>query len=254
MIHQPRLAFDKASPQSAFIRSRKAETAYARQLRRLAAHIGSIIKDMWDPEDPLSASEISMVLDRYAATIVPWATSVGNRMIKEVAARDRTAWMRTSAKMGRLLKTELESAPTGLAMRQKLAEQVKLITSLPTEAAERVHRLTLEGITQAKRASTIAKEIARSGEVTKSRATLIARTEVGRTSTALTEARALSIGSVDYEWRTSQDGDVRPSHRAMQGQIVRWDSPPELDGMVGHAGSLPNCRCYCLPRIPEELY
>jgi SPP1 gp7 family putative phage head morphogenesis protein len=251
LINPHPMAFDRISTQSAFIRSRKAETSYARQLRRLAAHIGSIIKDMWDPEDPLSASEIGMVLDRYAATIVPWASSVGRRMITEVAARDRQAWMKTSARMGRLLKDELDNAPTGLAMRQKLAEQVSLITSLPTEAAERVHRLTIEGITQAKRADVIAREIARSGEVTKSRATLIARTEVGRTATALTEARALSIGSTSYIWKTAGDGDVRPSHRAMAGQVVEWADPPELDGMVGHAGALPNCRCYASPIIPE---
>lgn len=247
----PWLAFDKVSVQSAFIRSRKAETSYARQLRRLAGHIGSIIKDMWDPEDPLTAAEIGMVLDRYAATLVPWATAVGRRMITEVAARDRAAWARTSVRMGRLLQAELESAPTGLAMQRKLGEQVHLITSLPTEAAERVHKLTIQGLTQARRASEIAKEIGRSGEVTKARATLIARTEVGRTSTALTEARALSIGSTQYYWRTSGDGDVRPSHRAMNGQICEWASPPVTDGMSGHPGETPNCRCYAEPIIPD---
>lgn len=247
----PWLAFDKLSPQSAFIRSRKAEAGYARQLRRLASHIGSIIRDMWDPADPLSASEISMVLDRYASTIVPWATSVGKRMITEVAARDRAAWMKTSAHMGRLLQNELENAPIGLVVRAKLAEQVGLITSLPTEAAERVHRLTLEGITSAKRASTIAKEIGRSGEVNKARATLIARTEVGRTATALTEARALSIGSTQYFWRTAGDGDVRPSHREMNGRVCEWSDPPVTDGMSGHPGETPNCRCYAQPIIPD---
>lgn len=246
----PRLAMDR-SAQSAFVRSRKVEESYARQLRRLAKHIGDVIRDMWDPQDPLTASEIGLFLDQYAATLVPWATSVGRRMIAEVAARDRAAWMKTSAKMGRLLQAEIDSAPTGVAMRQKLAEQVGLITSLPRDAAERVHKLTLEGITGGKRASTIAREIARSGEVTASRATLIARTEVGRTSTALTEARALSVGSRSYIWRTVGDSDVRPSHREMNGKVVEWADPPELDGMVGHAGALPNCRCYAEPIIPD---
>lgn len=248
----PLLALDKLSPQSAFIRSRKAENSYARQLRRLAAHIGSIIDGMWEPDDPLTASEIGMVLDRYAATLVPWASAVGKRMITEVAARDRTAWMKTSARMGRILKTELEAAPTGIVMQQKLAEQVGLITSLPTEAAERVHKLTIEGLTQGRRAAGIARDIGRSGEVTKARATLIARTEVGRTATALTEARATSIGSTHFIWRTVGDSDVRPSHRALNGTTHRWDDPPECDpGHHALPGAIWNCRCYPEPVVPE---
>lgn len=29
-------------------------------------------------------------------------------------------------------------------------------------------------------------------------------------------------------------------------------NPPTLDGMTGHAGALPNCRCYCEVIIPER--
>ncbi|EFI2486087.1 phage minor head protein, partial [Escherichia coli] len=56
--------------------------------------------------------------------------------------------------------------------------------------------------------------------------------------------RALSIGSNGYIWRTAEDGDVRHSHREMEGKFVEWGKPPTLDGMTGHAGELPNCRCY----------
>ncbi|EFO4716945.1 phage head morphogenesis protein, partial [Escherichia coli] len=38
--------------------------------------------------------------------------------------------------------------------------------------------------------------------------------------------------------------DVRHSHREMEGKFVEWGKPPTLDGMTGHAGELPNCRCY----------
>ncbi len=54
---------------------------------------------------------------------------------------------------------------------------------MKTEA--RVVKVTFEA-----RASEIAKEIMRSGDVAKSRATLIARTEVARTARVLTQARA----------------------------------------------------------------
>lgn len=132
-----------------------------------------------------------------------------------------------------------------------MADQVTLIKSLPLEAAERVHRLAIEGIETGGRASSLAAEIMRTGEVTQSRATLIARTETGRVSTVLTQVRAEHIGSPGYTWRTVGDSDVRPSHRAMDRQFVPWGKPPTLDGLTGHAGAIPNCRCYCEPVIPD---
>ncbi|WP_082773076.1 phage minor head protein [Methylobacterium sp. CCH5-D2] len=238
------------SPRSAFIRARKAENLYARQLRGLARHIGVLVRG-FDLAGLERVPLLGEALRRYANAIEPWAQSVGARMVAEVAQRDAQAWRHVSAEMGRALHKEITTAPTGAVMRRQLADQVGLITSLPREAAERVHRLTQEGIVQGRRADAIAAEILRTGEVTEARATLIARTEVSRTASALTQARAEHVGSEGYIWRTSGDGDVRPSHRTMEGKFVRWDSPPTLDKLTGHAGCLPNCRCYSEVVIPD---
>jgi len=128
-----------------------------------------------------------------------------------------------------------------------LAEQVTLIQSIPIEAAQRVHRLTLAGLEDSTRFQEIAKEIKNSTGVAESRAVLIARTEVARTSTTLTQARAEHIGSEGYFWETAGDSTTRKSHREMQGKFVKWSDPPTLDGLKGHAGCTPNCRCW--PRV-----
>lgn len=190
-------------------------------------------------------------LRRYADALTGWAESTAQRMLSDVAARDERAWMRVSQEMGAEIGRIIKRTPVGEAMRASMAEQVTLIKSLPLEAAERVHRLVVEAQETGVRAETIAKEIMRTGEVTKARATLIARTEVGRAASALTMARAEAIGSVGYIWRTAGDSDVRPSHKRMAGRFVAWSDPPELDGMTGHAGALPNCRCYAEPVIPD---
>jgi len=194
---------------------------------------------------------IGAALERYSVYLRPWAESVGNRMVAEVAARDERSWFRVAEQMGNALRKEIAEAPIGQVMRARQDEQVRLITSLPREAAERVHAMTREGITKGWRADQISTEIMKTGEVTKSRADLIARTEVGRTSTLLTQARAEHVGSDGYNWRTAADTDVRVSHKAMNGKFVRWDAPPTLDGLTGHAGALPNCRCYCEPVLPD---
>ena len=103
-----------------------------------------------------------------------------------------------------------------------------------------------------KRASEVARAILSTEDVSEAKARLIARTEVSRSAANLVEARATYAGSDGYVWRTSGDADVRDSHREMEGKYVRWSSPPTLDGMKGHAGTLPNCRCFAEPVFPDE--
>lgn len=204
------------------------------------------------PGDPAYAPTIEQLLRRYAEALTPWAEATAARMLADVNRRDEAAWMEQAKQLSRALRQEIQTAPTGVTMRALMAEQVGLIRSIPLEAAERVHRLTIEGLEDSTRASEISKAIQASGDVAKSRADLIARTEVARTASTLTEARALHVGSPGYFWRTSGDGDVRESHKKMDGQFVSWDDPPTLDGMKGHAGQFPNCRCYPEPVIPED--
>lgn len=173
-------------------------------------------------------------------------------MVTEVAQRDERSWFKIADQMGRGLRQEIANAPVGEVMRVRQAEQVKLITSLPREAAERVHHMTREGIVRGWRADQIAAEIMKTGDVTKARADLIARTEVGRTSTLLTQARAEHVGSTHFIWRTAGDSDVRASHKALNGKTFRWDDPPECDpGHHALPGAIWNCRCFAEPVIPD---
>lgn len=46
-----------------------------------------------------------------------------------------------------------------------------------------------------------------------------------------------------YVWRSRRDEKVRPAHRANDGHIFSWSTPPE----TGHPGTEPNCRCVAVP-------
>jgi len=232
--------------------TRRAELRYASQLRKVAVQVGHLING-FPAGDPAAVPTITQLLGKYAEALAPWAERAAAQMLAEVDARDRGMWEQLSDEMSRELRKEIRTAPTGARMQALLQEQVTLITSLPKDAAQRVHELTLAGIEDSTRAKEIAKEIARSGEVSVSRANLIARTEVARTASTLTQARAEHVGSEGYVWRTSGDSDVRHSHKQMNGKFVRWDSPPTLsDGTTTHAGQIYNCRCYPEPVIPED--
>lgn len=233
------------------MKTRRVELSYAGQLRKVAQQVGAII-DGFPPGDPEAVPTITDMLAKYAELLIPWGTATASKMLGEVNRRDEQAWFSHANEISRALREEIRTAPTGAVMQALLAEQVTLIKSLPLDAAKRVHDLTLAGIEDGTRAKEIAKEIARSGEVSMNRANLIARTEVARTASALTQARAEHIGSEGYIWRTSKDSDVRHSHREMEGKYVRWDTPPKLsDGTTTHAGQIYNCRCYPEPVIPD---
>ncbi len=243
---------DKVSVQSLFRRAKKLEIGYRSQLRRIARIVGDITR-AHDAETPQGIERIRLGMLHYAEKLEPWADSVANRMVAEIAAADRVSWRRSSELIGRLLHKEIETAPTGRTLKESLARQVELITSLPIEAAERVHKLTAEGMSEGRRTSEIAKDILASGEVTRSRADLIARTEVSRTATELTKARAEHIGCTHFIWRCVLDGSTRPSHRALHGQTFRWDAPPECDrGYHALPGGIWNCRCYPEPVIAGD--
>ncbi|MGO9430168.1 phage head morphogenesis protein [Rhodoblastus sp.] len=244
---------DEAKVRADWRKVRRAETQYGVGLRRIAKQIGDLI-NLYGVKSTEGAHALATALRRYAETLDPWARRAAERMVLDVDGRTRVEWKRLAHEMGHNVR-ELFASDDAVALRirELMAEQVHLIKSLPLDAAERVQHVAQEGVIRGARFETIAREIERGGEVSKSKATLIARTETGRVTTALTQARAESTGSVGYAWRTVQDADVRPSHRAMEGKFVAWDTPPTLDGLKGHAGALPNCRCWCEPIIPLNI-
>lgn len=221
-------------------------------MRAIAKAVGTIVKGMAPGGVIDNPGPLIKALTEYAKLIEPWANSVSNLMLADVARRDRAMWRQNSKEMATAIAREVEKAPTGEILRKLQAEQVELIKSLPLKAAQRVHDLSVAAITDSVRASTIAKQILETSSVTESRARLIARTEVSRASSNLLQARSTWAGSDGYVWRTSGDDDVRDSHKAMEGVYVRWSQPPTLDGMKGHAGTLPNCRCFAEPVFPDD--
>lgn len=246
---------DRYQTRYAFERVRRADSYYGVQLRKIAKHIDDIIRGFDHPLEPEQEIELQRALERYADLLRPWARNVGRRMVFEVARRDERAWATYTRNMSKALQREIQDTPIGEELRRFLEDQVVLITSLPIEAGRRVHELTMQSRITGARIPDLVDDIMRTGQVTKSRATLIARTETARTAAGLTMVRAKSIGSEGYIWRTVRDEDVRKRHRALEGKFIRWDSPPIAGerGERAHAGMIYNCRCFPEVVIPDRL-
>ncbi len=166
---------------------------------------------------------------QVAADIISRRMAVGVAKVNADTWREAAKRVMQGRKIFQALKNELHG-PVGFAVRRTVQENATLITTLPLrlaeQATEHVHKLNVKGA-RAEVISRVLKE--QFPKIAKSRLELIARTEVGKSNTAITEARAKNVGVRWYQWTTSVDQRVRPSHALMNGVLCSWIDPPESD-------------------------
>lgn len=234
MAKTPRFQYNKSD-----------ERKYAAQLRKIARHIGDIIKSHTNEDGIIPEEEYSSltrVADLYAKAIEPWAQKVSWQMLTGVATKNKNDWMSLSDFIGKGIEKIVRSDPVSAILKDRQAEQVKLIKSIPIEAAERAKQLSVEVFTQGRRVGEAAQMIADSTGVSQARANVIARTETAKTNHDVSMARAKAIDVQKYSWETMQDEAVRPSHADLQGEIFDIDNPPDIEGEGPHGpGDWINC-------------
>ncbi|HXS93041.1 MAG TPA: phage minor head protein [Candidatus Limnocylindrales bacterium] len=197
-------------------------------------------------------------------------------MATEVAKTNATSWRTAAMKTTRAreiyaaLRREIGSTGLEAEINRIASRNAQLISSLPREVAGRVTARAAELFQSGARAAEVEKFIRQQGaEVAKSRIRLIARTEISRAETQLTQFRSERIGISHYQWQTAEDGRVREPHRKMNGVLVPWGDPPSPEQLIGEkstlghydAGCCPQCRCVALPladlaevRWPARVY
>lgn len=218
----------------------------------MASRISEIVTGSYDGSQ-VSADNVIASLTDYSQIIDEWAEMVGRRMFTQVEEEEWRQWRSVSEEISEGLRDVVGNTPIGHVAQDIVTRQVQVMKSLPLEAADRVRFIqerAMKAVIDGERPDALYAMIIQSGDVAASRARLIARTEIGRATGALTQARAQAVGSEGYWWRI-RGGNTRPSHQKMKDVFVRWDNPPTLDGLTGHAGCLPNCQCWQEVQIPE---
>lgn len=245
--------------------STAAELSFYRQLKKVAEVSGHLIDQHTDGAVIRNDKALQVELGRYAEKLGPWATRQAAKLLETVANSNKRAYNAKSKAMGRALRTGIAAGAVGANALVLLNEQVGLIKSIPVEAGLRAQKIAYEAFLEGTRAAPnsdtikeLEEQMGFSTEVATNRAMLISRTETARANAAFNEARAKSVGSRQYRWHNSGDAAVRHSHKVykgkkLQGMIFEWESPPTLDdGMTGHPGTFPNCRCFAEPIFDDE--
>ena len=125
-------------------------------------------------------------------------------------------------------------------------ENLKLISSLPPRSVEGLRKKISDKIDvlpfdQKAFSELVDSEI----DVSQSRLRLITRDQNNKFIGKLTEFRQNELGIQSYQWSTSGDERVRPSHRANNNRIFQWGKPP----LTGNPGEDILCRCVAIPDL-----
>jgi SPP1 gp7 family putative phage head morphogenesis protein len=235
------------------------------EYRRLIAKlIGNFLPDDLTPASVLRAfANLAHNPDVLESLALP----IAKRMVTQLKVDNARSWREAATKSSRgreiyeALQNEM-GTNVGQRVRELVAENAKLISSIPetirTDLNQEINRLQLEG----KRPEAIAEFLRRRvPQITRAKAALVARTETGKASTALTRARSEDLDIKWYVWVSVKDQRVRPSHRLMHLVLVAWADPPNpetLDHEANnhgpyHAGNIYNCRCDALPITSLDL-
>lgn len=124
----------------------------------------------------------------------------------------------------------------------------QLIKSISSQYLDKVQTAVTQSVMTGKLNADLAKEIRQIGNVTESRARLIARDQSSKLNATLTQVRHQDVGIKKYRWSTSGDERVRTSHAENDGKIFSYDDPPA----TGHPGHEINCRCVQIPVLDEK--
>ena len=142
------------------------------------------------------------------------------------------------------------------------AQQNRLVDSIVNTYIEKLQIIVSNAVQRGTAMSEVKEEIKVLLNTTDKRAKFIARNEVGNLNGIITMRRQVDCGIGVYQWSSSHDERVRPSHAEMDGKYFYWNSDKvgEINGIKVypspkyHPCMDYNCRCVALPVIDLEQW
>lgn len=147
--------------------------------------------------------------------------------------------------------TDAFTVPTTLQLRYMDHAEARMLEfwgGEPPRFRREIQSAIRDGLERGQSLDQITKRIKDRAGVSRSRAALLARNEVGNAAGFAMRESQKEAGCTHYIWRSASDDRVRPEHKARNGKQFAWDDPPS----DGHPGEPINCRCVALAVIPES--
>jgi len=145
------------------------------------------------------------------------------------------------------------------AMQATIGEQVGLIKSIASEHLSDVEGIVMRSVTTGRDLQQLKSDLLARYDITKKRASLIARDQNNKATATLTRTRQIGLGITKARWLHSAGGKhPRPSHVAFSegrngGPFYDIQKGAFIDGEFLLPGQAINCRCLSVSVLPFEL-
>lgn len=150
-------------------------------------------------------------------------------------------------------------------------DNAALISTLEYGVVTNVETLVRTAVSQGRRHEEVVRDLRNQFGVARKRARLIARDQVSKLNSDLSQSRQRDVGIEEYYWETSDDERVRGTrgevkknkHNVLDGKLCRWNdslvySPDDgktwlkrstINAFIGHPGEDYQCRCWARPKF-----
>ena len=185
------------------------------------------------------------------------AGDISKKMVERV---ELVNGKKTSSNVNNAIGVDLKNVIAGENLTEFVEMQViqnaELIKSVPQDAIEDIRRIVLNGLSEGKRHEEITKLISGNAKGTtftkmNNRIKTIARTEVAKLNSQITNKRLTNLGIQRAVWDATNDSRTRACHRARDGK--EYDIAKGLfstcDGLTIQPGQEINCRCVAVPIV-----
>ena len=136
-------------------------------------------------------------------------------------------------------------------MEQWIRENLDLISTIPKDLTAKLENTIMDGFVGGASVRDIAGDIERICKTNKSRARFIARDQIGKLQSRISQHQQEDAGVEEYVWSTSQDSRVRDSHRRLNRKKFPLGRPagrrPQNRQEMPSTGEDYGCRCVALP-------
>jgi SPP1 gp7 family putative phage head morphogenesis protein len=249
----PRAPVSRATARKALKASVRAEARYVRDLQSIARRIHEGVSELARPHLATLAG------DRKDADGPDLGDSFLARLFKYTRKQAGVAYDRMAAQVNKqnargvtLLGITPVAAGVGGILEQAREANIALVVNAGRVYAGDVRNIFSDPANVGLRVEVLQAKLVERGNVSESRAALIARDQTLKLNAALTKHRQTAAGVDQYRWSTSKDERVRPGHAELEGELFDWSDPPDTgDGELNHPGEDYQCRCLAIPYIEE---
>lgn len=278
MSKRPRRSGVIHAPRQIEVRYRAALVRMVKDLERaIREHLIAALPDLARQRDAIAprADSWDIEVDRIISALTVFGTRRVSDILRnlpeyadEVSGFNRRAF---ASAMANVIGVDFLRGVDGpwlqVEMRSWVSENTRLIQSIPERLLTDVDGIVQRALRSGADPRQTAAEIRQRFGVTESRARLIARDQVAKLNSDITQSRNQALGLNQYVWSTSGDERVRDTHVAMNGKLCRWDDPTvysedggetwasrsHIGGVEEHPGRDFQCRCVSLAVIPADF-